>query len=90
MLYLRGTELGKRDTVYKDFSSKKSFLNKTLPKPLGYMISTRETMFSLKTFFLNRDIDMMINHDESFICHVMGSEPLFMAYPFHDISILHC
>ena len=39
------------------FSAKKSFLNKTLPKPLGYMISTRETMLSLKTFF-SREIQI--------------------------------
>ena len=48
-LYLRGTEFGKMDADYKDVFKRK-VSNKTLPKPLGKRISTRETILFLKYF----------------------------------------
>ena len=66
-LYLRGTEIGKMDADYKDVCKGK-IANKTLPKPLDKRISTRETIL-FWSIFLNRDIDMLINHDVSSIYH---------------------
>ena len=72
-LYLQGDErrnLYLRDTdgeKLQEILQRKTFLKQSLPKPFGYVISTRETILFLKYLF--RNLNMLINHEESFIYH---------------------
>ena len=86
-MYLRDTMTSLELVYCKKFCKENFVLNKTLLKPLGYAISTREAILSSEESFSKKMLikpATMMN-----LISIIGREQLSIAFLLHQISIMH-